>query len=1218
MVIKMKFEKNKILNSLVLIMFCLMFLAETLQAAYLTNVPVKIKQPNGTEYDVFASGDEFYNWIHDAQGFTIIQDQSTGYYVYAKKEGEILLPTSFVYGQSRPELTGLQKELKFSDRIIRENMAEFIRTREMKAPGTENKKSNSMQLNTGTMNNIVVFIRFSGEAEFTDNLSTYTDMFNATSGNSMYNYFWEASYNQLTINSSTYPETAGTTVVSYQDANPRGYYQPYSSTNTIGYTGGDGGSMRRDREHTLLVNAVNAINSQVPTSLNLDFNSDGYVDNVCFIISGSPTGWASLLWPHMWSLYSQSAYINGKRVYTYNFQIRSMTLSSGVGVLCHEMFHSLGSPDLYHYTSNGIAPVYQWDVMENNQNPPQHMGAYMKFRYGGWISSIPEITTSGVYTLNPLVQPSQNCYKIRSPNSSYEYFVVEYRKKEGTFENSLPGTGLLIYRINTSVDGEGNRSGPPDEVYIYRPNGTTTANGSPGSAHFSGNVGRTVFNNSTNPACFLTNGSAGYLDISEVSSAGSTISFRVTIGNPLIPTLLSPIDNATNIGQRPTFTWNTFSGALSYNLQVATSTDFTNKVIDRTGISGTSFTALSDLNYDSDYYWRVSATTGSGTTGWSSTFKFTTLTSIRIDSIVGSLCAGYPFTVYYTVGAAFGTYNAFKVQVSDTLGMFSSRPLELQYVNTNVSGSIPCVLPDTIPGGSKYRMRIVADDPATVGLNNGKDLTITPLLLPFVNGPLNVCEFSTITYQTSNITGISDKWEVTGGTLLTKPDSSIIVVNWGKVGNGTLKLSKRSVAGCFDSIVAKVKINPIPTPEITGNFKTCRNSIEVYTADLEADLKNTWSVTGGRILSILNDKMVKVAWEDSVKGTITLTQTYLSTKCQNFLTKDITINSKPLPEAIAGKKDVCRNDVEIYFSKAATGTSNLWLVQGGTIIGKKNKDTVTIRWENSRNGTLTLVSTLLVSGCTDTSKFDVNINPKPEPMPVGLASGCENSMGMFYVIHDTLLFNNWTVNGGIISNDPGSDTCKILWGSSGTGSVTLRQTNKFTGCYDSVRIDLEIAPKPPTPSILRNDSYLISSADNGNQWYLNDIVIEGANGKNYEPKENGDYSVVVTIKKCSSLPSAKYNFIVGEVSDLTDAKGVFEIIPNPSDGNFRIAFIDDAYPFDAIQINNIYGELVYKEEIQSGKFARDKIISQNLANGIYFIIIYSREKAFFEKIIINK
>jgi hypothetical protein len=169
--------------------------------------------------------------------------------------------------------------------------------------------------------------------------------------------------------------------------------------------------------------------------------------------------------------------------------------------------------------------------MQSTTDPPQHAGAYMKMRYLGWINSIPTVTSSGTLTLNPLTSASNNAYKILSPNSTTEYFVVEYRRKTGAFEGGLPGSGLIVYRINSTVnDGSGNRNGPPDEVYVYRPGGSPTDNGDVNSANFSSDVGRTAINDQTDPSSYLTDGSNGGLSISQVASAGATISFHVTVG----------------------------------------------------------------------------------------------------------------------------------------------------------------------------------------------------------------------------------------------------------------------------------------------------------------------------------------------------------------------------------------------------------------------------------------------------------------------------------------------------------------------------------------------------------------------------------------------------------------------------------------------------------------------------------------------------------------
>ena len=44
-------------------------------AAPLKNIEVRITQPNGQIINCFASGDEYYNYLHDANGFTIVKGE---------------------------------------------------------------------------------------------------------------------------------------------------------------------------------------------------------------------------------------------------------------------------------------------------------------------------------------------------------------------------------------------------------------------------------------------------------------------------------------------------------------------------------------------------------------------------------------------------------------------------------------------------------------------------------------------------------------------------------------------------------------------------------------------------------------------------------------------------------------------------------------------------------------------------------------------------------------------------------------------------------------------------------------------------------------------------------------------------------------------------------------------------------------------------------------
>jgi len=495
-----------------------------LNAAWINNMPITITQPDGQKIECFATGDEFHNWLHDKDNYTIIRSIKTGYYTYAVKDGEGVKAGDLIVGRDDPQRSSLRPGINISTQLYQQQRLSL-----------EQENIVRDYRNVGFINNLVVFIRFSDQSEFGENISLYDGWLNSNTS-SLKNYYLEASYNQLTVNTTFYPLAVGGMVVSYQDPHPRSYYCPYDSIgNPDGYEDGD---ESWERKSTLIAAAVDAIAPLVPTGLNIDFNNDGLVDNMAFVIAGEPTAWATLLWPQKTQLSTIEKFINGKRVYSYNLQIQTHLAGSNVGVLCHEFFHTLGAPDLYHYTEGSlVTPAYRWDLMDQDQNPPQHMSAFMKWKYGHWIDSIPLITADVNYTLNPITSDTDNVYRIDSPYSMTEYFVVEYRRQTGTFESSIPGSGLLVWRINTTC-GNGNADGPPDEVYVYRPGGTTVNNGAPYDAHFSAQSGRTSISDATDPSCFLSDNGPGGLFLSGIGSAGSTITF--TKNTPAVTTITLP------------------------------------------------------------------------------------------------------------------------------------------------------------------------------------------------------------------------------------------------------------------------------------------------------------------------------------------------------------------------------------------------------------------------------------------------------------------------------------------------------------------------------------------------------------------------------------------------------------------------------------------------------------------------------------------------------
>lgn len=494
-----------------------LFLTLTLKvsAVYTKDMPVTFTLPDKTELQCFITGDEYARTVHDKNGYTIVQSNADGYYYYAVLHNDSLLPSTYKVGSIDPSTVGLQPGLTVS-----EAQYNTIKNK-VQASVPLSLRSASATQATGVLTNIVVYIRFKGETEFPANRKTYSQMLDnpSASVSSLNGYYKEISYGKQTINSQQYPVCDSSINLSYEDIYTRAYYSPYNATtNPIGYNGDNG-----NREQTLVARALNNIKSQIPANLVVDNDGDGYVDNVTIVVRGNADGWGYLLWPHQWTLYLTSATLAGKQVGRYILITENMYTQN---TLCHEMFHVIGAPDLYHYTGNGIVPAGAWDIMENGNGHPL---AYTKWKYSGqrWITNIPEITQSGTYSVKPLTNPTQNCYKIKSPNSTSEFFVVEYRRFNGIYEKTNPGMGLIITRINTYAAGNGN--GPPDEIYVVRPQGSIYSNGNLSAANFSNYTLRTVFNSTSNPRAFLSDGSDAGIDIYNITLKGDSMVFSVNI-----------------------------------------------------------------------------------------------------------------------------------------------------------------------------------------------------------------------------------------------------------------------------------------------------------------------------------------------------------------------------------------------------------------------------------------------------------------------------------------------------------------------------------------------------------------------------------------------------------------------------------------------------------------------------------------------------------------
>jgi hypothetical protein len=103
-------------------------------------------------------------------------------------------------------------------------------------------------------------------------------------------------------------------------------------------------------------------------------------------------------------------------------------------------------------------------------------------------------------------------------------------------------------------------------------------------------------------------------------------------GRPESPTLISPLNKATDITTNPTMNWNASTGASTYRLQVSSSVSFNSIVFEDSTISATN-QEIGSLMNNTVYYWRVLAKNSNGNSMWSPVWSYTTGTGTSIEQI---------------------------------------------------------------------------------------------------------------------------------------------------------------------------------------------------------------------------------------------------------------------------------------------------------------------------------------------------------------------------------------------------------------------------------------------------------------------------------------------------------------------------------------------------------------------------------------------------------
>ena len=164
----------------------------------------------------------------------------------------------------------------------------------------------------------------------------------------------------------------------------------------------------------------------------------------------------------------------------------------------------------------------------------------------------------------------------------------------------------------------------------------------------------------------------------------------------------------------------------------------------------------------------------------------------------------------------------------------------------------------------------------------------------------------------------------------------------------------------------------------------------------------------------------------------------------------------------------------------------------------------------------------------------------------------------------------------------------------------------------SLEIRIWVNKKPETPTLALNGDTLISSAESGNLWYYEDVLLYGVTTNNFLPQSEGHYSVQVINNGCLSGRSDEvpYGLLSSDSPDFADR---FTVYPNPAHDKLIIKSLAKVTG-TTIRLININGEIILQQRISGTELQIDV---SHLNQGDYYLKISNNGQSTVKKVIIE-
>jgi hypothetical protein len=657
---------------------------------------------------------------------------------------------------------------------------------------------------------------------------------------------------------------------------------------------------------------------------------------------------------------------------------------------------------------------------------------------------------------------------------------------------------------------------------------------------------------------------------------------------------------------------------------------------DQSPLSGSTFEAvsapISGLLINTLYHYRVIASNSGGTSyGTDMTFE---TGAAPPDVITNAATSIGNFTARLNGSVDANNQNS---TVTFQYGLNTSYGTTVSGVPGIVTGDVATAVYADISSlayNTTYHFRVVGQNPA--GTSYGNDQVFTTLCpMPeaagAITGPTSICQATAghvytvppITYAYAGYV-----WTLpVGGTITAGAGTNSITVSYSNSAvSGNVTVYGTSVCGNGTPSSLAVTVNALPVPVINGPAVGCITN--TYTYSTASGMSGyAWTVSsGGQIMSGAGTNTITVKWNST--GAQFVTATYTSAAgcpAASPAILNVTVGNLTSP-TIAGSEQMCVNSGWHVYTTQQGYSNYVWTVtNGGTIVSGQGTYQIEVNWTapGAQSVSVNYANTYGCSASTPTS-FGVTVLAAPgNPGPVqGHDNVCAGETGVSYHVNNIPDADNyiWTLPAGatIVEGDLTNNIVVDFASDAVSGNISVRGENLCGQGPSSPPFDLNVNPIPATPVASVDEFFMLhSSAPEGNQWYFNGTLIDGATGQDYQAEAEGFYWTIVTLEECVSAESNHVEVIFVGLTEPGSAG--FSIFPVPNNGKFVASIVVQAEQLFTIQVYNDLGVKMYeKRDIRVKDKTQQSIDLNNPATGVYTVILQGNGQMVTRKILVTR